>query len=115
MYKASHIFQADPEWSITVHVEDFSTEKEANAKTNVMGVKLMYVNRELFYLIDHEVFKKMEDQDVIIEKLKPESMSKGFVDQEDYEKQDISIFEMWEHKGLMSGFESLAYNIEKCN
>ena len=113
MYQARTIWQGEPEWELVITLGQFQDIKSAAHFAN-RGIHKLYYDEErrsLFVISKKGESIQVQQEKLVVSKIKPEAVGKLMVDADDFEPVDVKIEDFPEIEGLDSGFGSLAYSV----
>lgn len=112
-YSSLTVWQGGLEWLIDVVVSGFDTAELAADFGNRQVKKLIHEeNADYLTLVDIEGRHfKIEQQGVVVSKIKPESRQKSGLCEDDFSITEVLIEDFSKTEGLNKGFGSLAYAV----
>ncbi len=113
MYQARTIWQGEPQWELIITLGQFEDIKSAAYFAN-RGIQKLYYDEELrslFVISKKGETIQVQQEQLVVSKIKPEAVGKLMVDAGDFEPVDVKIEDFPEIEGLDSGFGSLAYSV----
>lgn len=116
-YTSVIIWQGEPEWLIEVRISGFATIEAAAEFGNKHAKKLKHEpNADYLVLLDSSGCNhRVEQHQIIVKKIKNESLRKLMVNAHDFTVVDVRIEDFSNIDGLDRGFEGLAYGILDSN
>lgn len=112
-FESVTIWQGEPEWEIEVTVKGFRTATAAATFGNKQAIELIHIPSTNYLTLVNSRGKcyKIEQNQVVVRKIKPESASKRIVTTDDFYAVDISIEEFSTIDGLNNKFDCLSYGV----
>lgn len=112
-FKSVTIWQGEPQWEIEVTVGGFPTAQAADDFGCERAKRLIHPINADYLILEDSLgnYHKIEQNQVVVSKLKPECQQKLFTSEDDLAIANISIKDFSITKGLDRGFESLAYGV----
>lgn len=112
-YESVTTWQGEPEWEIEVTVKGFPTAYAAATFGNEQAIELIRIPRTNYLTLVNSIGKcyKIEQNQVVVRKIKPESASSRIVSGDDFYTVDINIENFAAIDGLNNGFACLAYGV----
>jgi len=112
-YESVTTWQGEPEWEIEVTVGGFTTAQAAATFGNEQAIELIHIPRTNYLTLVNSIGKcyKIEQKQVFVRKIKPESASNRIVSTDDFYTVDINIEDFATIDGLNNGFACLAYGV----
>ncbi len=112
-FKSVTIWQGEPEWEIKVTVGGFNTSQAADDFGCNQAKRLIHSKEASnLGLVDSSGnCHKIEQEQIVVRKIKPESRYKLFVSDDDFVVVDVKIEQFSITEGLNRGFGSLSYGV----
>lgn len=112
-YESVTTWQGEPKWEIEVTVKGFPTATAAANFGNEQAIELIHIPRTNYLTLVNSIGKcyKIEQNQVVVRKIKPGSARNRIVSADDFYTVDIKIEEFSTVDGLNNKFNCLAYGV----